>query len=107
MIRIVFDQAATNAAERKIQHSIVNLVKRRLEQQLECDCLTSHAVIQVGGNWRTGDFRVTDVTSCCLGSLDKANDLLGALHERSGTFSSFTRSALNSRDKARNMFTLR
>jgi len=104
VIQVVFDQVAKTAAERKIQFSIANLLKRRLEEDLQCSCATSHAVINVGGNWRTGDFSVTDITSCCLGSLDQANNLLAAKRERASVPSSFSRTA---RQKSRGMFSLR
>ena len=104
---MIFDQAAANAAESKIQHSIANLLRRQLEERLQCECLASHVVVNVGGNWRAGEFRVTDVTSCCLGSLDRANTLLASRRENPSGFSSFTHSAIRSRDKARRMFSLR
>lgn len=110
MIQVVFDRAAKTAAERKVQHSIANLVKRKLQHELECSCNTSHVVVRIGGRWRAGDFKILDVTSCCLGSLDRANSLL-ADRAPTGPLGSFTRAALDgapgAREQVRTLFSLR
>jgi hypothetical protein len=111
LTRVIFEGVGMDECDRKIQSSIANIIKNKLEREPVCDCKNSHVVVRVGGMWRTGDFVIEEVTGCCLKSLDKANEILLAPSSRSSIVAGFTRSAMTisgtSREQALSLFSLR
>jgi hypothetical protein len=105
----MFDGPGKDAADKRIQHSIANLVKRRLAG-LKCECKYSNLVVTIGGDWRTGEFKVKELTGCCLNSASIAHDTLSGVAEKKVNIPSFTRVAIahaaNARAEASGLFSL-
>lgn len=102
MVQVVFNDAG-NEADKRIQSSIASLIKNKLQNSVSCECMASHVVVSVGGEWQSGDFEIRNVTACCDGSRDKARD---ALMQAPETVSAPLASA-NNRFRAQSAFSLR
>jgi len=93
VIRVIFEGVGVDAHDKVVQSSIANLIKKQLER-VTCDCLGCHIVVCVGGPWRTGEYEVQEVTSCCLKALAAANQCLLVERKKKPFVAGFARSGL-------------
>src|SRR5690349_12917057 len=96
LIHVVFDGVGVDASDHKIQDSISKLIRRKLGAGDTCECGSPHLTVRVGGQWRTGDFEVEEIASCCMTALAEANRILIDPPEPKTAAHGFSRSAIRS-----------